>query len=97
MSFRAELISDTHLNMWKYKPDKLMKIFSLQAPNLILAGDIGETDEDNRMDISSLSGDTPTSSSFYSSSPSPPSNSSSPSSPSLGTSTFKNRYTPKKV
>jgi predicted phosphodiesterase len=45
MSFRAELISDTHLNMWKYKPDKLMKIFSLQAPNLILAGDIGDPDE----------------------------------------------------
>jgi hypothetical protein len=45
MSFRAEVISDTHLNMWKYKPDKLMKIFSLQAPNLILAGDIGDPDE----------------------------------------------------
>jgi predicted phosphodiesterase len=45
MIFRAEVISDTHLNMWKYKPDKLMQIFSLQAPNLILAGDIGDPDE----------------------------------------------------
>ena len=45
MAFHAEVISDTHLNMWKYKPDQLMKIFSLKAPNLILAGDIGDPDE----------------------------------------------------
>jgi len=43
--FEAEVISDTHLNMWKHKPDRLMKIFSLQTPNLILAGDIGDPDE----------------------------------------------------
>lgn len=44
-NFEAEVISDTHLNMWKHKPDRLMKIFSLQTPNLILAGDIGDPDE----------------------------------------------------
>ena len=43
--FDAEVISDTHLNMWKYKPDELVKLFSLQTPNLILAGDIGDPDE----------------------------------------------------
>jgi len=45
MGFHGEVISDTHLNMWKYKPDELMQIFSLQAPNLVLAGDIGDPDE----------------------------------------------------
>lgn len=43
--FRAEVISDTHLNMWKHKPEQMVKIFSLQAPNLILAGDIGDPDD----------------------------------------------------
>jgi hypothetical protein len=36
MSFRAELISDTHLNMWKYKPDELVKIFSLKSDSRVL-------------------------------------------------------------
>lgn len=43
--FKAEVISDTHLNMWKSKPDEMVKIFSLKTPNLILAGDIGDPDE----------------------------------------------------
>lgn len=43
----AEVISDTHLNLWKTKPsdDQLVKLFSLKTPNLILAGDIGDPDE----------------------------------------------------
>ena len=43
--FTAEVISDTHLNMWKYKPEQLVQLFSFQTPNLILAGDIGDPDE----------------------------------------------------
>jgi predicted phosphodiesterase len=43
--FRAEVISDTHLNMWKYKPEQILKLFTLSEPNLILAGDIGDPDE----------------------------------------------------
>jgi len=43
--FHAEIISDTHLNMWKYKSDQIVPIYSLQTPNLILAGDIGDPDE----------------------------------------------------
>ena len=45
MVFQAEVISDTHLNMWKYKSDKLKTLFSLNTSNLILAGDIGDPDE----------------------------------------------------
>jgi len=43
--FNAEVISDTHLNTWNYKPEEIVKIFSLKAPNLIFAGDIGDPDE----------------------------------------------------
>jgi predicted phosphodiesterase len=43
--FHAEVISDTHLNISKPSDQELLKIFSLQAPNLILAGDIGDPDE----------------------------------------------------
>lgn len=43
--FHAEVISDTHLNLWKYKPEQILPIFSLKTPNLILAGDIGDPDE----------------------------------------------------
>jgi len=45
MSFKGELISDTHLNMWKYKPDQIDDIFTKKSPNLILAGDIGDPDD----------------------------------------------------
>jgi len=43
--FQAEVISDTHLNISKPRDQDLLKIFSLQTPNLILAGDIGDPDE----------------------------------------------------
>ena len=43
--FKAELISDTHLNLWKYTKDKIIPIFPGKARNLILAGDIGDPDE----------------------------------------------------
>jgi len=45
MEFRAEVISDTHLNLWKYKPEQITSIFPGLEPNLILAGDIGDPDE----------------------------------------------------
>ena len=41
----AEVISDTHLNLWKYKPEQITAIFPGTSPNLILAGDIGDPDE----------------------------------------------------
>lgn len=41
----AEVISDTHLNLWKYKPEQIADIFPGTSPNLILAGDIGDPDE----------------------------------------------------
>jgi predicted phosphodiesterase len=46
-SFDAEIISDTHLNLWKYTPDQIGSIFPKvpDSPNLILAGDIGDPDE----------------------------------------------------
>jgi predicted phosphodiesterase len=43
--FHAEVISDTHLNISKPNDQGLLKIFSLQSSNLILAGDIGDPDE----------------------------------------------------
>jgi len=43
--FHAEVISDTHLNISKPSDEELLKIFSGLAPNLILAGDIGDPDE----------------------------------------------------
>jgi predicted phosphodiesterase len=45
-NFRAEVISDTHLNLWKYTPDQIAAIFPTapDVPNLILAGDIGDPD-----------------------------------------------------
>jgi len=45
MSFEGEVISDTHLNMWKYSPEQINAIYTKKAPNLILAGDIGDPDE----------------------------------------------------
>ena len=44
--FNAEVISDTHLNLWKNKGDPTSTIFSMKTPNLILAGDIGDPDDD---------------------------------------------------
>lgn len=45
MSFEGEVISDTHLNMWKYNAEQLNEIYTKKSPNLILAGDIGDPDE----------------------------------------------------
>jgi predicted phosphohydrolase len=45
MVFEAEYISDTHLNLWKYKPAQILPIFPGLTPTLILAGDIGDPDE----------------------------------------------------
>ena len=45
MTFRAELISDTHLNIWKLNPKQITPLFPGLEPNLILAGDIGDPDE----------------------------------------------------
>jgi predicted phosphodiesterase len=45
--FQAEVISDTHLNLWKYKPEEISAIFPGTSPNLILAGDIGDPDEES--------------------------------------------------
>jgi len=42
--FRAEVISDTHLNMWDYTLEQITNIFPAKTPNLILAGDIGDPD-----------------------------------------------------
>ena len=44
--FRAEVISDTHLNLWNYTPEEIANIFPVKpsSPNLILAGDIGDPD-----------------------------------------------------
>lgn len=41
----AEVISDTHLNLWNYKPEEISKIFPGTSDTLILAGDIGDPDE----------------------------------------------------
>ena len=43
----AEVISDTHLNLWKYKPEQIAAIFPGTSPNLILAGDIGDPDDES--------------------------------------------------
>jgi predicted phosphodiesterase len=45
MSFEGEVISDTHLNMWKYNTEQINEIYTKKSPNLILAGDIGDPDE----------------------------------------------------
>jgi len=45
MVFNAEVISDTHLNMQRYSREEIEKIFPGNAPNLILAVDIGDPDE----------------------------------------------------
>jgi hypothetical protein len=45
MSFEGEVISDTHLNLWKYNKTDLEKILPARKPNLVLAGDIGDPDE----------------------------------------------------
>jgi predicted phosphodiesterase len=44
--FRADVISDTHLNLWKYTPEQIGHIFPAipDVPTLILAGDIGDPD-----------------------------------------------------
>jgi predicted phosphodiesterase len=42
--FKAEVISDTHLNLWDYTPEQIANIFPAKAPNLVLAGDIGDPD-----------------------------------------------------
>ena len=42
--FKAEVISDTHLNLWNYTPEQIANIFPAKAPNLVLAGDIGDPD-----------------------------------------------------
>jgi hypothetical protein len=43
--FYGEVISDTHFNISKLKPEQILPIFSLKTPNLILAGDIGDPDD----------------------------------------------------
>lgn len=43
--FQAEVISDTHLNMWKYTDEQIRAIFPGTTPTLILAGDIGDPDD----------------------------------------------------
>ena len=43
--FHAEVISDTHLNLWKYTDAQIAGIFPGSTSNLILAGDIGDPDE----------------------------------------------------
>jgi len=44
--FSAEVISDTHLNLWKYTDTQIASIFDGDSrSNLILAGDIGDPDE----------------------------------------------------
>jgi predicted phosphodiesterase len=47
--FKAEVISDTHLNMWKYSDEQISDVFpgtaSTGVSTLILAGDIGDPDE----------------------------------------------------
>ena len=49
--FKAEVISDTHLNMWKYSDEQISAIFPgtavTGASTLILAGDIGDPDEES--------------------------------------------------
>ena len=45
MDFHAEVISDTHLNMWKYTDEQISGIFPGTMPTLILAGDIGDPDD----------------------------------------------------
>jgi UDP-2,3-diacylglucosamine pyrophosphatase LpxH len=45
--FTAETISDTHLNLWNYTPEQIGAIFPGSAPNLVLAGDIGDPDEES--------------------------------------------------
>jgi len=44
--FHAEVISDTHLNLWNYTDEEIANIFpkTPDVPNLILAGDIGDPD-----------------------------------------------------
>jgi predicted phosphodiesterase len=43
--FQGEVISDTHLNLYKYNREQIFPIFPGTSPNLILAGDIGDPDE----------------------------------------------------
>jgi predicted phosphodiesterase len=43
--FHGEVISDTHFNISKPSMNNLLSLLSLEAPNLILAGDIGDPDE----------------------------------------------------
>ena len=40
-----ELLSDTHLNMWKYTDEQINAIFPGGPQTLILAGDIGDPDD----------------------------------------------------
>ena len=44
MGFHADLISDTHLNLWNYTDEQIAAIFPGTSTNLILAGDIGDPD-----------------------------------------------------
>jgi predicted phosphodiesterase len=44
MGFHADLISDTHLNLWRYTDEQISAIFPGNSTNLILAGDIGDPD-----------------------------------------------------
>ena len=44
MGFHAEVISDTHLNLWNYNDEQITRIFPGNSSNLILAGDIGDPD-----------------------------------------------------
>ena len=54
--FKAETMSDIHLNLWKYSPDKLSAVLPKvpDVPNLILAGDIGDPDEASLYNILQL-------------------------------------------
>lgn len=45
MSFQGEVLSDTHLNLWKYSATDYLHMLPGREPNLILAGDIGDPDD----------------------------------------------------
>jgi len=45
MESRFSLLSDTHVNLWKYPHDKILDLFPGDDTTLILAGDIGDPDE----------------------------------------------------
>ena len=50
MESRFSLLSDTHVNLWKYPHDKVSDLFPGDDSTLILAGDIGDPDEGSLYD-----------------------------------------------